>query len=176
LHRSAWVEAEIVVAAWFVIWTAVLTWLGYSGRTVDDDWGGFHRPRRLFGRRIGSSRVSSLPTDALPYVDLSGLDFPDFGGGGDDGGLGCLGAILALGVVIAAVTAIVVVLYFTIGYVIPLVVLALYTIVRAMLNHVAARGHVTRGNLALSFARAAIWAASYTAPLAIAIWLLHVAL
>jgi hypothetical protein len=41
---------------------------------------------------------------------------------------------------------------------------------------VAARGHVTRGNLALSFARAAIWAAFYTAPLAIAIWLLHVAL
>jgi len=176
LHRSAWVEAEIVVAAWFVIWTAVLTWLGYSGRTVDEDWGGFHRPRRLFGRGGGSSGGSSLPTDALPYVDLGGLGLPDFGGGGDDGGLGCLGAIVALVVVIAAVAAIVVLLYFTIGYVIPLVVLALYTIVRAMLNHVAARGHVTRGDLALSFARAAIWAAFYTAPLAIAILLLHVAL
>jgi len=176
LHRSAWVEAEIVVAAWFVIWTAILTWLGYSGRTVDDDWGGFHRPRRLFGRGGGSSGGGSLPTDALPYVDLSGLGLPDFGGEGNDGGLGCLGAIVALVFVIAAVAAIVVLLYFTIGYVIPLVVLALYAIVRAMLNHVAARGHVTRGNLALSFARAAIWAAFYTAPLAIAIWLLHVAL
>jgi hypothetical protein len=45
-----------------------------------------------------------------------------------------------------------------------------------MLNHVAARGHVTRGDLALSFARGAIWAALYTAPLAVAILLLHVAL
>jgi hypothetical protein len=35
---------------------------------------------------------------------------------------------------------------------------------------------VTRGALALSFSRGAIWAAIYTAPLAIAIWLLHVAL
>ncbi len=171
LHRAAWVEAEIVVAAWFLIWTAVLTSLGYSGRTVEEDWSGFHRPRRLFGRGGGGS----LPTDALPYVDLGGLDLPDFGGGGDGGGLGCLGAIVALVVVIAAVAAIVVLLYFTVGYVIPLVVLALYTIVRAMLNHVAARGHVTRGNLALSFARGSIWAAVYTAPLAIAIWLLHVA-
>jgi hypothetical protein len=176
LHRSAWVEAEIVVAAWFVIWTAVLTWLGYSGRAVDEDWGGFQRPRRLFGREGGSSVGRSLPTDALPYVDLSGIDLPDFDGGGDGGGLGCLGVILASAVVIAAVAAIVVLLYFTIGYVIPLVALALYTIVRAMLNHVAARGHVTRGDLALSFARGAIWAALYTAPLAVAILLLHVAL
>jgi hypothetical protein len=173
LHRSAWVEAEIVVAAWFVIWTAALTWLGYSGRAVDEDWGGFRRPRRLFGRGGGLNRGSSLPTDALPYVDLSGVDLPD--GGGDGGGLGCLGVILASAVAIAAVAAIVVLLDFTIGYVIPLVALALYTIVRAMLNHVAARGHVTRGNLALSFARGATWAAVYTAPLAVAIWLLHVA-
>jgi hypothetical protein len=175
LHRSAWVEAEIVVAAWFVIWTVVLTWLGYSGRTVDEDWGGFRRPRRLFGRGGGSGPGSSLPVDALPYVDLSGVDLPDFDGGGDGGGLGCLGVILASAVVIAAVATIVVLLYFTIGYVIPLVALALYTIVRAMLNHVAARGHMTQGNLALSSARGAIWAAVYTAPLAIAIWLLHVA-
>jgi hypothetical protein len=175
LHRSTWVEAEIVVAAWFVIWTAVLTWLGYSGRMVDDDWGGFHRPRRLLGRRGGSGDGSVLP-DAVPYVDLSGLELPDFGDGGDDGGLGCLGVILASAVVIAAVAAIVVLLYFTIGYVIPLVALALYTIVRAMLNHVAARGHVTQGNLALSIARGAVWAAVYTAPLALAIWLLHLAL
>jgi hypothetical protein len=176
LHRSAWVEAEIVVAAWFVIWTAVLTWLGYSGRTVDDDWGGFHRPRRLFGRSGGSSDGSPLPVDVVPYVDLGGIDLPDFDGGSDDGGLGCLGVIAASAVVIGAVAAVVVLLYFTIGYVIPLVALALYTIVRAMLNRVAARGHVTQGNLALSIARGAVWAAVFTAPLAIAIWLLHLAL
>lgn len=176
LHRSAWVEAEIVVVAWFFIWTVVLAWLGYSGRTVDEDWDGFHRPRRLFGRGGGSGGESSVPVEAVPYLDLSGVDLPDLDGGGDGGGLGCLGVILASVVVIAAVAAIVVVFYFTIGYVIPLVVVALYTIVRAMLNHVAARGHVTRGNLALSVARGAIWAAAYTAPLALAIWLIHVAL
>ena len=177
LHRSAWVEAEIVVGAWFLIWTAVLAWLGFAGRTVDEDWGTFRPPRRLFGR--GGSRGTDGGTgvlDAAPYVDLSSVGLPDFDGGGDDGGLGCLGAILAVVVAVAAIAAIVALLYFTIGYVIPLIVIALYTIVRAMLNHVAARGHVTQGDLPASLARGAFWAALYTAPLAIAIWLLHVAL
>ena len=177
LHRSAWVEAEIVVGAWFLIWTAVLAWLGYTGRSVDEDWGTFHPPRRLIGRGkssgpdIGSSVVSSMP-----YVDLSGIEMPDFDGGSDGGGLGCLGAILAVVVAVAAIAAIIVLLYFTVGYVIPLLVIALYTIVRAMLNHVAARGHATRGDLPASLARGAFWAAVYTAPLAVAIWLFHVAL
>jgi len=184
LHRSAWVEAEIVVAAWFVIWTAVLTWLGYTGRTVEQDWEPFRRPRRLFGRGRGSSgggvagtdTLGTVTLDAVPYIDLGGVGLPDFDGGGDGGGLGCLGAIVAGILAIVALAALVALLYFTIGYVIPLVAIGLYTLVRAMLNHVAARGHVTRGALALSFSRGAIWAAIYTAPLAIAIWLLHVAL
>ena len=177
LHRSAWVEAEIVIGSWFLIWTAVLAWLGYSGRTVDEDWGQFRPPRRLLGRGRGEGPEGATSIlQATPYVDLSGIDLPDLDGGGDDGGLGCLGAILAAIVAIAAIAAIVVLLYVTIGYVIPLIVIALYTIVRAMLNHVAARGHLTQGDLPASLARGAFWAAVYTAPLAVAIWLLHVAL
>jgi hypothetical protein len=179
LHRSAWVEAEIVIGAWFLIWTAVLAWLGYAGRTVDEDWGQFRPPRRLVGRGRGRGEGADVATSALeaaPYVDLSGIDLPDLDGGGDGGGLGCLGAILAVVVAIAAIAAIVVLLYFTIGYVIPLIVIALYTIVRAMLNHVAARGHLTQGNLPASLARGAFWAAIYTAPLAVAILLLRLAL
>ena len=73
LHRSAWVEAEIVVAAWFVIWTVVLTWLGYSGRTVDEDWGGFRRPRRLFGRGGGIGRPgAALPSMRSPMSTSAG--------------------------------------------------------------------------------------------------------
>jgi hypothetical protein len=180
LHRSAWVEAEIVIGAWFLIWTAVLAWLGFAGRTVDEDWGTFRRPRRLFGRGGnaggGGTDGGTGVLDAAPFLDLSGVGLPDFDAGGDDGGLGCLGAILAVVVAVAAIAAIVALLYFTIGYVIPLIVIALYTIVRAMLNHVAARGHVTQGDLPASLARGAFWAALYTTPLAIAIWLLHVAL
>jgi hypothetical protein len=180
LHRSAWVEAEIVVAAWFLIWTAVLAWLGFAGRTVDEDWGTFRAPRRLFGRGgstgNGGRDGGTGALDAAPYLDLSGVDLPGLDGGSDDGGLGCLGAILAVVVAVGAIAAIIALLYFTIGYVIPLIAIALYTIVRAMLNHVAARGHVTQGNLPASLARGAFWAAVYTAPLAIAIWLLHVAL
>lgn len=171
LHRSAWVEAEIVVGAWFVIWTAVLTWLGYTGRSVEQDWAPFRSPRRLFGRGAGVTDAN-----AVPFVDLGSLSIPDVDVGGDGGGLGCLGAIVAGFLAIVALAALVALLYFTIGYVIPLVAIGLYTLVRAMLNHVAARGHVTRGDLALSLARGTIWAAVYTAPLAIAIWLLHVAL
>lgn len=173
LHRSAWGEAEAVVGAWFLIWTAVLTWLGYTGRTVEQDWAPFRNPRRLFGR--GAGRIDA---DIAPFLDLGNLPIADVDVGGDDGGLGCLGAIVAgivVIVAIAALVALVALLYFTIGYVIPLVAIGLYTLVRAMLNQVAARGHVTRGNLALPLARGAIWAALYTAPVAVAIWLLHVA-
>lgn len=157
LHRSAWVEAEIIVGAWFLIWTAVLTWLGYTGRAVDQDWAPFRSPRRTRGATGGS----------WSSVDFS---LPSFDVGDGDAGLACL----LITVVIAWVVVLVLLVTFTIGYVVPLVAIGLYTLVRAMLNHVAARGHVTRGNLALSLARGAIWAAVYTAPLAIAIWLLHV--
>jgi hypothetical protein len=159
------VEAEIVVGAWFVIWTAALTWLGYTGHTVEQDWEPF-RPRRLFGRGGG------IDANSVPYFDASGLTVPDLDMGGDGGGLGCL--IGAGFLAVAVVAALLVLFYFTIGYVIPLVAIGLYTLVRAMLNHVAARGHVTRGDLARSLARGATWAGAYTAPLAVAIWLLHV--
>ncbi len=167
LHRSAWVEAEIVVGAWFVIWTAALTWLGYTGRTVEQDWEPF-RPRRLFGRGGG------IDSHSVPYFDASGLTVPDLDMGGDGGGLGCLGAIVAGFLAVAVLAALLALFYFTIGYVIPLVAIGLYTLVRAMLNHVAARGHVPRGDLATSLARGATWAGAYTAPIAVAIWLLHV--
>jgi hypothetical protein len=173
LHRSAWVEAEIVVGAWFVIWTAVLAWLGYTGRTVEQDWEPF-RPRRLFGRGGGPIDANTVPVFDVPTFDAGDLSIPDVGGG-DGSGLGCLGAIAAGFIAVAVVGALLALFYFTIGYVIPLVAVGLYTLVRAMLNHVAARGHVTRGDLGRSLARGATWAAVYTAPLAVAIWLLHVA-
>jgi hypothetical protein len=155
LHRSAWVEAEIVVLAWFAIWTAVLAWMGYGGRSVEKDWTPFVAPRR------GSSSGGGSFGDG-------GWSFPTLGDG--DLGTDILGALVAI-VLIAALA---VLLYFTIGYLIPLVAIGLYTLVRTMLNQVAARGPGTQGDLAGSLGRAVVWAAIYTAPLALLIWLVHV--
>jgi hypothetical protein len=156
-HRALWLEAEAVIAAWFVIWAVSLTWLGYSGRRVKRDWGPYRSLWDRLGFRTGSSR--------------SGGSWGDIGGGwGDIGGEGCGSAIL----VMIVVGLILLVLYFTIGWVVPFVAVVLYTLVRAMLNRVGERAGETRGKLPLALARGIFWAAVYTGPLALGVWAIHV--
>jgi hypothetical protein len=64
-------------------------------------------------------------------------------------------------------------LYFTIGWVVPFVAFALYALIRTMMNRVGDQAHETRGDLPASVGRGLLWAAVYTAPLAIAVWVLH---
>ena len=168
LHRSAWVEAEIVLLAWFVIWTAVLAWLGYAGRPLVDDgpvpvpWG---RSARTAGGQPGAGPAgfaSSVPLDGLG--DGFSLDLGD----GDD----LAGAIVALILLVVAAVLLAVVA----AVVLPLLLALLYGAVRLMLGRVADEPDATRGRLVASVGRGALWAAVFTGPLALTVWLIHVVL
>ncbi len=160
LHRSAWVEAESVLLAWFLIWTGVLTWLGYRGRPLVDD-GPPPMPRQSLGH--GSQDKST------------GRRWPDWGWDGsfdvgDGDGIG--GLLLAI-VAVAIVTFI---LVFVVQFVLPIVMGVLYALIRLMLGRVADRADATRGQLAASLGRGALWAAVFVGPLALGVWLIHAVL
>jgi hypothetical protein len=70
LHRALWVEAEAVIAAWFVIWTGALTWLGYAGRSVAADWGPY---RSLWSRMRGGSGGAADSGGSSGGFDLAWL-------------------------------------------------------------------------------------------------------
>jgi hypothetical protein len=145
LHRALWVDAEAVIGAWFVIWTIALAWLGYAGRAVEHDWGG------------DDSDHSPRWPDGIWALDLGGADV----------GEGCAGLIIGLLVLVVAAI--------VLSWLVPIVALVLYAMVQALLNRVGEHAEETRGRLVPALRTAVLWAAVYTAPLALAVWALHVA-
>lgn len=158
LHRALWIEAEAVIGVWFVIWAIVLTALGYSGRSVEQDRRSFRSTwDRLRLRMRGAA--TDAPSTGSPWVWLP--DGVDLSGAGE----GCLWLVAAL-VVLA-------ILYVAIGWVIPFIAFTLYELVRGMLDRVGA-GPETRGDLPSALGRGILWAAVYTAPIAVLVWAIHV--
>jgi hypothetical protein len=191
LHRSAWIEAEIVLLAWFVTWTVILAWLGYSGRRLVDDgpipvpWQRGTRKARVqrdvipdpaadpaaatagFAPAGTSSSWRSSDTSWADYLTLPSISLPDSGDGDD-----LVGAIVAIVLVVVAVIAIAAVT----AIVLPILLALLYAAVRLMLGRVADEPDATRGHLATSIGRGVLWAAVFTGPLALGVWLIHVVL
>lgn len=154
LRRALWVDVEVVLALWFCIWTGAMWWLGYHGRAVTRDWPAYAPLWKGDGRGDGDRSATGL-FSGLGDLDLSGLD----------GGDGC-GAAIAV-VILLALAAVL------IGWVIPLLVFLLFTVMRVLLSQARRRSHRVRGRLLASLVAAAGWAAVYTVPLAIAVWALH---
>jgi len=156
LHRALWVEAEAVIVVWFTIWVVALTWLAYSGRSVEQDWGPYQSLWDRLKARTGSS----------PLNYWSGaVNLPS-----DGGGEGCLTLLLT----VIAVVLILLLLYLTIGWVVPFVAIILYALLRAMLNRVTDRAEETKGNLPAALVGGVFWALLYTGPLALVVWAIHV--
>jgi hypothetical protein len=156
LHRAAWVEAEVIFAAWFAIWTAALWWFGFHGRPIERDWPDY---APLFDGGGDGGGVSSGGSNSGWNV-LNGLDF-----GGIDFGEEIVALLVILIVVVLAV--------FVIGWIVPLLVVALFTVMRALLSQSGRFADRVRGRLLPSLIVAMGWAAVYTAPLAVAVWLAH---
>lgn len=150
LRLPPWIEFEIVLAIWWVIWLAVLARLLYTGHLVTDDHVS-HQPRSWFPKGSGDGWGV-------------GLDW-----GSDLNGEGCA---VVVGIVVAVVV-LFVGAWFLIEIAIPILWLLLYFIVRGMLAAVVNDRHRCRGKVGKALAHAFLWATVYVAPLALIVWFIH---
>ncbi|MFO0930157.1 MAG: hypothetical protein U0736_24550 [Gemmataceae bacterium] len=158
LHLPRWVEFEIVLAAWWVIWLIVLTWLLYTRQRVTDD----HTLREPRNWLSGMGEVNPLANypSGNPYY-WGSFDVVEA-----EGCLYILGFLLAL-------VALFFVAWFVVEVAVPLVLFVMYFVTRGMLAAVINDRHHCTGRLARSFGWAMLWATAYTAPLALVVWTVH---
>lgn len=145
LKLPHWIEYEIVVGVWWIVWTMILTKLLYKGEQITDD----HQHKQ--------------PRDWLGLQKADASDASGCGYGADFEGCAVL-----IGLVVALIL-----VWFLIEVAIPIVFLLLYFLVRGMLANVVNEKAYCRGNFTLSAARGFFWATVYTAPLALSIWVIH---
>lgn len=147
--QPTWIEAEIVLAMWWLIWIGVLTYLLYHGHQVSHDHE-LHKPRSWW------PAFKNLDFD---FLDLSSVGNAD----------GCAIALLIL----IALPIVIVLLWFVVEVAIPLVIFFMYLLVRGMLARVANDVHECEGRLDRAILWAATWATIYTAPLGLVVWFVH---
>ncbi len=151
LGLPLWVRFEVVLALWWLIWLVALTAILHAGRQVTDDHQ-MHEPRSWFS--ADSWRSSDSWSDGFFWGCLWG----------SDGILVVLGLILLVGVV-----------WLLVELAVPLLLFLLYFTARGMLANAVNDRHNCRGRLRRSLAWGSLWATAYTAPLALAVWLVHYA-
>ena len=148
-----WIDAELILAGWWVVWTLALAYLLCSGKRVSDDFQG--TPLRFSG----------------PGTSSGWWSFGDFGTGSLEIGEGCLGVIASVVLFILLLLAV----WLVIEFVLPVIALLMYLLLRGMLAHVVNDRHHCKGNLFNAVVWGAVWATLYTAPLAAAVWVVHLA-
>jgi hypothetical protein len=146
-----WIRFEILLGVWWIIWAAALARLLYLGRRVSDD------------------HALSLPRNWLSQ--FSG----GHGGSWFDLPLGtdAEGCVVALGIVVAVIVAIIG-FWILIEVAIPALLFLLYFLVRGMLARVANDKHSCKDHALRSLSWGGLWALVYMAPLALLVWLGHV--
>ncbi len=173
LHLPRWVEMEVVLAGWWLVWAVVLTVVARRGAELVDDhalvirlpWSPAREPRRepLAGGPRGAPEVPAEATvpparsswwskvfEALTLPsDLEALVF-------------ALALAIVLGVALAAA-------WLVIEVVAPVLFgLAYFGVVRALRRAAQYRGATVRASVV-----GAGWATAYVAPLAALVWLVH---
>ncbi len=161
-----WIDFEIVLGIWWLVWLLVLARLLYTGQRVTDDHA-LQAPRSWFGARGDAAKKP-------PRQSASGggwLDGLNWGGGsafdGEAFAIGCLivvGLILLVGAV-----------WFLVEIAVPVIAFLLYGVVRGMLARVVNDRHHCHGRVGRSLAWGGLWATVYIAPLALAVWFIHYA-
>ena len=147
LHLQKWVEAELVLFAWWVVWVCLLAWLLYRGHDVDDD-----------GQiRFGGGRTGSC-LDLATYVDP---------GCGALFGEGCAAALVGVLVSVVLLAAV----FLMIEFVVPAIALVLLASIGGMLARAVNDRHDCDGRFWRSLAWGTAWATVYIGPVAaIVIW------
>jgi hypothetical protein len=159
LRLPHWVEYEIVLAVWWVVWFGVLTTFLYRGLRVADDHA-LQQPRNWF-----SGWFSSNKSKSEKQCEPRGSWWDGFFWGwflGDE-----LVFLLVAGVVLL------VGIWLVFEVAIPVLLFLLYVVARGMLAGVANDRHRCRGRLVRSVVWGFIWATAYMGPLAAAVWFVH---
>jgi hypothetical protein len=160
LKLPTWIEYEIVLAVWWMIWLGALTSLLYTGMRVTDDHQ-LSEPRSWI--------PSSGPSDSRKKKSTSdggwGWGWP----GPVIDAEGCLYVIGAIVIIVLLVVA----LWFVVEVAIPVVLFILYAVPRLMVAMVINDRHRCRGRLGRSILWGFLWATGYTAPLALLVWFVH---
>jgi hypothetical protein len=165
-----WIEAELVVAGWWIVWAVALSLLLHRGWRVSDDheWSA---PRNwlAWGSKSSSQSSGASAGDGC----LSALDIPtfDLGVGSAEGcGEACAGVIL----VVVAVVVLFFAAWFVIEVAIPAGALVAYLLIRGMLARVLNDKHGCENSWLRAGTWGAFWATVYIIPLALIVWLIHV--
>jgi hypothetical protein len=159
LRLPRWLEFEIVLGVWWVVWFGVLTTFLYQGLRVADDHA-LPQPRSWFSGWFAPDRGKTGKRSAS-----TGSWWGDFLSGwfiGDELIFLLIAAVVLVGGI-----------WLAFEVAIPVLLFLLYFIARGMLAGVANDRHRCRGNLGRSVAWGFLWATAYTLPLAAAVWFVH---
>lgn len=146
-HRPHWVEIEQVISAWWAIWSAALSFLLYNGCEVSDD-AKPPDPGDCNSPLLDGCCSASDSCCFLPVAD-------------------------SIAEIIAAIL-LVTVLCVAVQLLVPFVAFWLYVAIRGMLARVLNDRHDCARRLGRSIRWGVLWAALYTGPLALIVWLVHV--
>jgi hypothetical protein len=164
LKLPRWIEAEIVLGAWWIIVSATLVVLLYRGFRLRDDLVYFlpwDRPAKSEGSPAPKSKGGGWSVG-----DLSGCG--DAGCSGLDGE-GCVGAIaVALALALAFGAA-----WVFVELAMPLAFVLTYWLFMRAIGRVANDRHGCDGDLVKSLGWGVLWATIYLSPLAGLTWALH---
>lgn len=146
-HLPRWIEFELVLGVWWVVWWIVLGWILFHRMEVDDD---AEMPQTGWLRdRFGGQGLDGC-TDVAGCADLDGC------------GSAIAGVIAVLVLVIGVL--------FLIELVIPALAFGMYLLVRAMLRQATRWHERCEGHPGLSMFWAAVWTTVYLAPIGLAVW------
>jgi hypothetical protein len=156
-HFPPWIDFEIVLGGWWLVWVVALTTLLYRGSRVSDDHV-LKGPRDWLApfRRQGSSTKEPRDWWFWPIWFL-----PD-----GEACLIVLGIILALVIALAGI-------WFLIEIAIPALAFFAYFLVRGMLAQVTNDKHGCQGSPIRATLWGAFWATIYTFPFGVLVWLVH---
>lgn len=165
LKLPRWLEAELVLALWWVILLGVLSVLLYRGFRIRDDFVYF----APWDRPSSPSADGEAKADDKAKADGCGsLSFADGCSSGLDGE-GC-GAVLVVGVVLAAAFG---AAWVAVELALPVVFLVMYWAFMRAIGRVANDRHGCEGSLGSSLGWGALWATIYVVPIAVVTGVVH---
>lgn len=156
LGLPRWLEAEIVLASWWLVWASALSLLLFRGFRLSHDYV-LRAPRSPLELGSGSS---------------SGSGCGDIGSGCSDPGCGEGIVVVLLAAVAAVVT--LAAAWLLVELVVPALFFLAYILVRGALARVANDDHGCEHIFFRAVGWGALWATVYVAPLALVVWAVHV--